>query len=150
MLAELAACNAAYAIISQVVKNGAELSSCAKSVSDFTLNKDIIQKKASSKGGNADGGNSDLEEFLALDELKRKEAQLRSDMQLYGRAGMYTDYVSFCAEARRKRSEASKEARRKQLKLQQSLQEAVMWIVVLSIGSALLMTFTYALWRASQ
>ena len=148
MLAELAACNAAYAIISQVVKNGAELSSCAKSVSDFTLNKDIIQKKASSKGGNADGGNSDLEEFLALDELKRKEAQLRSDMQLYGRAGMYTDYIAFCAEARRKRTEAAKEARRKQLQLQQTLYEAIMWIVSLTVAFAMLMGFIYILWRA--
>lgn len=148
MLAELAACNAAYAIISQVVKNGAELSSCAKSVSDFTLNKDIIQKKASSKGGNADGSNSDLEEFLALDELKRKEAQLRSDMQLYGRAGMYTDYIAFCAEARRKRTEAAKEARRKQLQLQQTLYEAIMWIVSLTVAFAMLMGFVYILWRA--
>jgi len=148
MLAELAACNAAYAIISQVVKNGSELSSCAKSVADFTLNKDTIQKKASAKGGNADGSNSDLEEFLALDELKRKEAQLRSDMQLYGRAGMYTDYVAFCAEARRKRAEVAKEARRKQLELQQTLQEAVMWIVSLTVASALLMGFVYFLWSA--
>ena len=148
MLAELAACNAAYAIIKQVVSNGAELSNAAKSIHDFTLNKDIIQKKASAKGGNADGSNSDLEEFLALDELKRKEDELRSMMQLYGRAGMYTDYIAFCAEARRKRSEAAKEARRKQLQLQETLNEAVMWIVSLSVASAILMGFIYILWRS--
>lgn len=148
MLAELAACNAAYAIIKQVVSNGAEISSCAKSIHDFTLNKDIIQKKASAKGGNADGSNSDLEEFLALDELKRKEAELRSMMQLYGRAGMYTDYVAYCAEARRKRAEAAKEARRKQLQLQQNLYEAIMWIVSLTVAFAMLMGFVYILWRA--
>jgi len=148
MLAELAACNAAYAIIKQVVSNGAEISSCAKSIHDFTLNKDIIQKKASAKGGNADGGNSDLEEFLALDELKRKEAELRSMMQLYGRAGMYTDYIAYCAEARRRRAEAAKEARRKQLQLQQTLYEAIMWIVSLTVAFALLMGFIYFLWSA--
>jgi len=148
MLAELAACNAAYAIIKQVVSNGAEISSCAKSIHDFTLNKDIIQKKASAKGGNADGSNSDLEEFLALDELKRKEAELRSMMQLYGRAGMYTDYVAYCAEARRKRAEAAKEARRKHLQLQQTLHEAIMWIVSLTVAFAMLMGFIYILWRA--
>lgn len=150
MLAELAACNVAYGIISQAVKNGAEISSCAKSISDFTLNKDAIQKKASQKGGNADGRNNDLEEFLALDELKRKEDQLRSDMQLYGRAGLYQDYVKFCAEARRKRQEAAAEERRKQIKLQETLTEAVMWIVMLSISFVILMGFAWILWRANQ
>ena len=126
MLAELAACNVAFGIISQAVKNGAEISSCAKSISDFTLNKDAIQKKASQKGGNADGRNNDLEEFLALDELKLKEEQLR-----------------------RKRQEAAAEERRKQIKLQETLSEAVMWIVTLSLCSVVLMGFAYILWRAN-
>jgi len=99
MLAEIAAANAAFAIIKTAIQNGSEITKVGKSIADFTNARDAIQRKAAKHGSNLDGSKSDLEEFLALDELKRKEAELRSMMQLYGRAGMYDDYVRFCAEA---------------------------------------------------
>jgi hypothetical protein len=113
MLAEIAAANAAFAIIKTAIQNGSEIAKVGKSIADFTNARDAIQRKAAKHGSNLDGSKSDLEEFLALDELKRKEAELRSMMQLYGRAGMYDDYVRFCAEARRKRHEAQVAAQRK-------------------------------------
>ena len=76
MLAELAAANAAFAVIKKCVENGSELAKAGKAISDFTLNKDAVQKKAAAKGSNLDGSKSDLEEFLALDELKRREVEL--------------------------------------------------------------------------
>ena len=149
MLAELAAANAAFAIIKKCVENGSELAKAGQAIADFTLNKDAVQKKAASKGSNLDGSKSDLEEFLALDELKRKEDELRSMMQLYGRANMYPDYVKFCAEARRQRAEAKAEAKRLALKRQDDIILALYWAACLALGGAGLWLILYILWKSN-
>jgi hypothetical protein len=149
MLAELAAANAAFAIIKQCVENGSEIAKAGQAIADFTLNKDAVQKKAASKGSNLDGSKSDLEEFLALDELKRKEDELRSMMQLYGRANMYPDYVKFCAEARRQRAEAAAEARRQAIKKQDDIILALYWAACLALGGAGLWLILYILWKSN-
>jgi hypothetical protein len=150
MLAELAAANAAFAIIKQCVENGSELAKAGKAISDFTLNKDAVQKKAAAKGSNLDGSKSDLEEFLALDELKRKEDQLRSMMQLYGRANMYPDYVKFCTEARRQRAEAAAEAKRLAMKRQDNILLIIYWAACLGLGVFAFGLFVYILMEASN
>ena len=150
MLAELAAANAAFAIIRKCVENGSDLAKAGKAISDFTLNKDAVQKKAQKQGSNLDGSKSDLEEFLALDELKRKEAELRSMMQLYGRANMYPDYVKFCAEARRQRAEAAEEAKRLAVKRQDNILLIIYWAACIGLGVFALGLFVYILLEASN
>jgi hypothetical protein len=150
MLAELAAANAAFAVIKKCVENGSELAKAGKAISDFTLNKDAVQKKAAAKGSNLDGSKSDLEEFLALDELKRKEDQLRSMMQLYGRANMYPDYVKFCAEARRQRAEAAAEAKRLAIKRQDDILLFIYWAACIGLGVFAICLFIYILMEASN
>ena len=149
MLAELAAANAAFAIIKKCVENGSDLAKAGKAISDFTLNKDKVQKKAASKGSNLDGSKSDLEEFLALDQLKAKEDELRSMMQLYGRANMYPDYVKFCAEARRQRAEAAAEAKRLALKRQDDIILALYWAACIALGGVGLWLILYILWKSN-
>jgi len=150
MLAELAAANAAFAIIRKCVENGSDLAKAGKAISDFTLNKDAVQKKAQKQGSNLDGSKSDLDEFLALDELKRKEDELRSMMQLYGRANMYPDYVKFCAEARRQRAEAAAEAKRLAIKRQDDILLFIYWAACIGIGVFALGLFVYILMEASN
>lgn len=150
MLAELAAANAAFAIIKKCVENGSDLAKAGKAISDFTLNKDAVQKKAQKQGSNLDGSKSDLEEFLALDELKRKEDELRSMMQLYGRANMYPDYVKFCAEARRQRAEAAAEAKRLAVKRQDDILLFIYWAACIGLGVFALGLFLYILMEASN
>ena len=150
MLAELAAANAAFAIIKKCVENGSDLAKAGKAISDFTLNKDAVQKKAQKQGSNLDGSKSDLDEFLALDELKRKEDELRSMMQLYGRANMYPDYVKFCAESRRQRAEAAAEAKRLAIKRQDDILLFIYWAACIGIGVFALGLFVYILMEASN
>ena len=150
MLAELAAANAAFAIIKKCVENGSDLAKAGKAISDFTLNKDAVQKKAQKQGSNLDGSKSDLDEFLALDELKRKEDELRSMMQLYGRANMYPDYVKFCAEARRQRAEAAAEAKRLAVKRQDDILLFIYWAACIGLGVFALGLFVYILMEASN
>ena len=150
MLAELAAANAAFAIIKKCVQNGSDLAKAGKAISDFTLNKDAVQKKAQKQGSNLDGSKSDLDEFLALDELKRKEDELRSMMQIYGRANMYPDYIKFCAEARRQRAEAAAEAKRLALKRQDDILLFIYWAACIALGVFAIGLFIYILMEASN
>ena len=115
MLAELAACNAALAIITKTLQHGKELTTAGKAVADFVINRDALATKASKKKHSiwtkiAPGGKEDmLQTFMALEEIKKQEDKLRETMQLYGRPGLYQDWVRFQAEARKSRQAAEKE-----------------------------------------
>lgn len=108
MLAELAAANAAFNVIKAALANGKELSALGGKVFDYFDNKSKLQEKANQKGGG-----SDLEEFMALEQLKLQEEELRERMVYAGRPGMWDDWVKFqAAAARKRRLEKEAEARR--------------------------------------
>jgi len=111
MLAELAAANAAFAVIKGALANGKELSALGSRVFDYFDNKAVIQEKATKKGGG-----SDMEEFMALEQLKQQEEELRERMVYAGRPGMWDDWVKFQAAAARRRREAKEEAAREILR----------------------------------
>ena len=113
MLAELAAANAAYGIIKGFISNGKELSGCAKQISDFVFAKEQIEKKASKQ--KAKGGGGDLDEFMALEQIREKEEELKKMMIYLGRPGLWQDWQRFQAEARKsRRYEEKMAAKRKQ------------------------------------
>lgn len=107
MIAELAAANAAFNVIKAALANGKELSALGSRVFDYFDNKSKIQEKATQKGGG-----SDLEEFMALEQLKQQEEELRERMVYAGRPGMWDDWVKFQAQAARRRREAKEAALR--------------------------------------
>lgn len=107
MLAEIAAANAAFAVIKGALANGKELHQLGSRVFDYFDNKAKIQENATKKGGG-----SDLEEFMALEQLKQQEEELRERMVYAGRPGMWGDWQKFQAAAARKRREAQEEAKR--------------------------------------
>jgi hypothetical protein len=107
MLAELAAANAAFSVIKTALANGKELSSLGSRVFDYFDSKAKLQEKATQKGGG-----SDMEEFMALEQLKQQEEELRERMVYAGRPGMWTDWVKFQAAAARKRREEAEAAKR--------------------------------------
>jgi len=108
MLAELAAANAAFAVIKTAVQNGREIASAGKAIANFVGAKEELQRRATRKGGG-----SDLEEFMALEELREKEKQLKEIMIYAGRPGLWNDWQRFQAKARVARREAEQERIRK-------------------------------------
>tara|TARA_R110000782_G_scaffold50164_1_gene108894 strand:- start:456 stop:902 length:447 start_codon:yes stop_codon:yes gene_type:complete len=114
MLAELAACNAAFAVIKQTVQNGKDLAACGKSIQSFVNGKQDLERKLNKKRKKLFGGNQDhdLEEFLGLEQIRQNEKELESYMKLYGRFNLHQDWVRFQADARKKR--ATEERERKQ------------------------------------
>ena len=115
MLAELAAINGAFAVIKTTIANGKELASAGQAIADFAFAKEDLQSKASKKRNSTFG--NDLQEFMALEEVKRKENELKSIMYLYGRYGLWEDWVRFQAEARAKRQKQIQLAKRRREKI---------------------------------
>ena len=112
MLAELAAANAAFQVIKTAVQNGKEIASAGKAIANFVGAKEQLQKKAQKKGGG-----SDLEEFMALEQIREQEEQLKQIMIYAGRPGLWGDWQRFQAKARIARREAEEAAIRKRKKI---------------------------------
>lgn len=125
MLLELAAANAAFNVIKQALANGKELHQLGGRVFDYFDNKAIIQEKATKKGGG-----SDLQEFMALEQLRQQEEELRERMVYAGRPGMWNDWQQFQAQAARKRREAKEAAAREAIRRKEQLEKMVEYIAV--------------------
>ena len=104
MLVELAAANAAFAVIKETVQNGGDILAAGQKLFDFFDNKNAIQKKANS-------GN-DMEAFAALEQIKNNEAELKRMMVYHGRAGLWEDWLQFQKEAKHRREAAERAAAR--------------------------------------
>lgn len=125
MLAEIAAANAAFAVIKSALANGKELHQLGSRVFDYFDNKAKIQENATKKGGG-----SDLAEFMALEQLHQQEEELRERMVYAGRPGMWNDWQKFQAQAARKRREAKEEAEREALRRKEQLAQLVEYIAL--------------------
>lgn len=117
MLAELAACNAAFGIVKKFVQNGRSIADCAKQIGIIAESKDKLQKKVQKKRTGFMASlkpqlATDLEEFMALESIKEAEADLKQLMIYTGRAGLWDSWLMFQKEARVNRREAEKEAER--------------------------------------
>ena len=139
MLEMLMVANSAFAVIKQTLENGKDIASAGSAISRFVGAEDQLQKdlhrKRNSIWTNLSGKtDNDLEEFMALEQIRVKNEKLREYMQLYGRAGLWTDYQTYCAEARKARKEA--EAKRK--KQRQEFKDLVLKIVLFILITALL------------
>jgi hypothetical protein len=125
MLAEIAAANAAFAVIKGALANGKELHQLGSRVFDYFDNKAKIQENATKKGGG-----SDLAEFMALEQLHQQEEELRERMVYAGRPGMWTDWLKFQAQAARKRREAKDAAVREAIRRREKLEQIAEYIAI--------------------
>ena len=125
MLAEIAAANAAFAVIKGALANGKELHQLGSRVFDYFDNKAKIQEAATKKGGG-----SDLEEFMALENLRQQEEELRERMVYAGRPGMWNDWQKFQAQAARKRREDAEAAAREKKRRAERLAQLTEYIAI--------------------
>ena len=138
MLEMLAAANAAFAVIKKTVENSRDIANAGAAISKFCaaedqLRNDLHKRKNSIWTNFLGKQDSDLEEFMALEQIKKKQDQLREFMQLYGRANLYSDYVAFCAEARKKRKEAAIAAKKRREKIEDIILKTVLAILITAL-----------------
>ena len=136
MLAELAAANAAFSVIKQFVSNRKELSGCAKHISDFVFSKEEIEKNLKKKKARGAGG-ADLDEFMALEQIREKEEELKKMMIYLGRPGLWQDWQRFQAEARKSRRYQEKMAEKRKQELIEYAGYGIAFIFILFFAGIL-------------
>lgn len=112
MLAELAAANAAFAVIKQAVQNSGEIAKAGSAIAKFVTAKEDLERKTRGKNKHF-ANNSDIEKFMALEAIKQQEAELKQIMIYMGRPRLWADWQAFQAKCRTERREAEEKARRK-------------------------------------
>jgi hypothetical protein len=145
MLAELALANAAFSVIKEAVSNSGDIMSAGQALFQYFDNKAVIQKKANSKGGSDRG---DLEEFMALEQLKKQEEELKQMMIYQGRAGLWTDWLKFQLEAKKKREEAERQKVLKKQRLINRIKDIALIILVIVLLGGLGVIIGATIWYA--
>jgi hypothetical protein len=143
MLAELALANAAFSVIKEAVANSGDIMAAGESLFKYFDSKAEIQKKAAAKGGSDRG---DLEEFMALEQLKKQEEELREMMIYQGRAGLWTDWLKFQLEAKKKREEAERQKVLKRQRMIDRIKDTGMIILIIVLLGGLGIIIGAAIW----
>lgn len=138
MIAEIAAANAAFAVIKAALANGKELSDLGSRVYDYFDNKAKIQRAVSDKGNR-----SDIEEFFALEKLNAQEVDLRERMIYAGRPGMWEDWLKFQAQAARRRREEAEAIAREKARRQDQLEQMAEYIAIVMASLVLAALLIY-------
>jgi hypothetical protein len=134
VLLELAAANAAFAVIKETLQNGGEIMSAGRAVVDWFNAKNSLQEKVQDKPPDQ---RSDLEEFFALEELNRQQQELKELFIYQGRPGLWDDWLTFQVKARQDReakAAAETKARLQKKKRRDELLQNILlgfWIFVL-------------------
>jgi hypothetical protein len=145
MLAELAVANAAFAVIKEAVANSGDIMAAGESLFKYFDTKAEIQKKASAKGGSDRG---DLEEFMALEKLKKQEEELREMMIYQGRAGLWTDWLKFQLEAKKKREAAERERVLRKQRIIGRIKDVFMIILIVVLLGGIGLIIGFAIWMS--
>lgn len=143
MLLELAAANAAFAVIKEAVQNSGDIMNAGQALFQYFDNKDAIQKKAAAKGGSDRG---DLEEFMALEKLKQQEEELKQMMIYSGRGGLWQDWLKFQSDAKRKREEAERQKVLRKQRIIGRIKDTAMIILVVVLLGGLGLIIGWTIW----
>ena len=133
-LAVVGAANAAISQVKTLIGHGREIGSMGKQLgailtAEETLKAQGDRRKKSLFSAAMGKDENRFEEFLELDKLKQARKEIESHMRLYGRPGLYDDWVKFQAQERvRKRQEAEEQA-----KARAFLMEVFQWGIVVTI-----------------
>ena len=143
MLAEIAAANAAYAVIKTAIVNGKELWDCAEHLGSFFESKRKLQEKAHAKGYK-----SDLQAFMELEKLKAQEQELKEAMIYQGRPGMWDDWLQFQAETKRNREQEERRKIQLQINRRKRIKQLVEKLIITAtivLASVLLAFLVFAM-----
>ena len=130
--------NSAFAVIKQTLENGRDIASAGSAISRFVgaeeqLQRDLHKKRNSIWTNLLGKTDNDLEEFMALEQIRVKHDKLREYMQLYGRAGLWTDYQQYCAEARKARKEAAEKAKKRKEEIKDLVLKIILFIMITAL-----------------
>lgn len=136
MIAEIAACNAAFQVIKTAVKNSGEIIEAGQALYDYFNHKETVQKKIRETPPSK---RNLLEEFFELEKLKKQEQELKELMIYQGRPGLWDDWLEFQKKARQQREAEERQRIKDELERKQKRQKIVekilltLWLTVLVV-----------------
>jgi hypothetical protein len=145
MLAELAIANAAFSVIKEAVQHSGDIMAAGDALFKYFDTKEEIQKKAKASGGSDRG---DLEAFMALEKLKKQEEELKQMMIYQGRGGLWTDWLKFQLDAKKKREAVERQKVLKRQRLIGRIKDVFMIILVIMLLGGLGLIIGWAIWMA--
>jgi len=145
MLLELAAANAAFAVIKEAVQNSGDIMNAGDALFKYFDSKAELQKKANEKGGSSRG---DLEEFMALEKLKQQEEELKQMMIYSGRGGMWDDWLAFQVKVKKKREADKRQKVLDRQRLIGRIKDVAMIILIIVLLGGLGIIIGAAIWFA--
>ena len=137
MLAELAAFNAAFATVKGTISAGKSLAAAAQSIGQMVDSKDTLHQKLQKKKNSPFSRQveTDLEEFMALEQIREAEEQLKQIMIYTGRAGLHGDFIKYQADARKARKAAQVKAKQER----DEMIETITTVVGVGIGVSIVL-----------
>ncbi len=137
MIAELAAFTAAMKTVEGTIRAGKSLATAAKSIGQMAESKDTLHQKLQKKKNSPFSRQveTDLEEFMALEQIREAESRLKEIMIYTGRAGLHGDFVKYQADARKARKAAEIQAKKER----EEAIETITTIVGVGIGVSIVL-----------
>ena len=143
MLLELAAANAAFAVIKEAVQHSGDIMAAGDALFKYFDSKAELQRKANEKGGSR---GSDLEEFMALEKLKQQEEELKQMMIYSGRGGMWDDWLAFQVKVKKKREADKRQKVLDRQRLIGRIKDVFMIMLVIALLGGLGLIIGSAIW----
>lgn len=128
MLAEIAACNAAFAVIKTALQNGKQIVDLGVQINSFVNAEEDARKKAEQVKRKS--GGSDLSAFIQLEKVRQQEEELKQWMIYAGRPNLYQDWMKFKAEARKARLAEIERKRKKRQQIIEVCTYAILFVVL--------------------
>ena len=145
MLLELAAANAAFAVIKEAVQHSGDIMAAGDALFKYFDSKAELQRKANEKGGSR---GSDLEEFMALEKLKQQEEELKQMMIYSGRGGLWDDWLAFQVKVKKKREADKRQKVLDRQRLIGRIKDVAMIILIIVLLGGLGIIIGAAVWLA--
>ena len=143
MLLELAACNAAFSVIKEAVQNSGDIMAAGDALFKFFDSKAELQKKAKASNGSDRG---DLEAFMALEQIRKNEEELKEMMIYQGRGGLWTDWLKFQLDAKKKREAVERQKVLKRQRMIDRIKDIGMIILIIVLLGGLGIIIGAAIW----
>ncbi len=147
-IALVSAANAAIGQIKTLAGHGRDLASMGKQIGLVVEAEERLRAEGNSKKnsiwtkafGAKDGAT--VEEFFQLEQMRENRREMESHFKLYGRPGLWNDYVKFETELRVKRRKDAEEREKARRKLVEGMYLAVGTVIFVA-GLSVMMWWAY-------
>lgn len=142
-MAVISAANAAIGQVKTLIGHGKDISGMGKQLGAILTAEETLKAQGESKKrslfSQALGKNEDsFEEFMQLEKIREARKEIESMMRIYGRAGLYGDWVKFQVEERKRKKEEAEERAKAREKLTNIAQWTFAIVVVFGLSFGLL------------